>query len=360
MNSPYDCSLIKHNQHSPTLQPSIMTCLSVSSSEQDSAPSKYNMSISEVADRIAVMQHQELVYRCNDYIIHTSTSYPLQSNHHPSSNAVNDQIDRECRVKMCEWFYQVVDACKFNRETVATSMSYFDRFLSTDNAVAKEALIDRKLYQLAAMTCLYTAVKINEPSIMDPALLSSISGGVYSEEDFVGMEVQILKALGWRVNGPTAHDFTSHLLALLPHVSSCSDRVTKDLVDFSRYQIEVAVSDYDLCLQKPSIVALAAILNSTDGIDTKLFTARQRFQYFQCITDMDMNMNPFSEEVNAVRMRLLKFPQISNLTPVLEDTDMISMSSNSKMENESGDVSPVTVARGFQVQDGCYSSARCA
>jgi len=76
--------------------------------------------------------------------------------------------------------------------------------------------------------------------------------------------------------------------------------------------------------EKPSVVALAAILNSAEGIDEKLFSAKSRFDFLQCIAS-EAGLHPFSIEVNAARVRLLdlfskdsgyELPQIANLTPI--------------------------------------------
>ncbi|KAL7523586.1 hypothetical protein ACHAWF_000583 [Thalassiosira exigua] len=73
--------------------------------------------------------------------------------------------------------------------------------------------------------------------------------------------------------------------------------------DFFLYQAEIAVMDYDLSLQKPSIVATAAIFNSIEGVPKKRFPSRLRFQYFQPLSEA-AGINPFSREVNEARAHL--------------------------------------------------------
>jgi hypothetical protein len=239
--------------------------------------------------------------------------------------------------------------------------------MSTDHPTASQCLFSKKKYQLAAMTCLYIAVKIFEPMAMDTALLSEISHGCYEEEDIETMEKDILCALSWRVNGPTSHNILEHLIMLLPEETfSEDDSVASALLDFSRFQVEIAVSDYDLALQKPSIVALAAILNSAEGITEKLFSAHSRYEYLErilCLT----GMNSFTTKVNAVRLRLLALfeinsgyylPQIANLTPVINVDEAVSQSKYSF--DDAGSVSPVSVAKDSLSERGYSSRARCA
>lgn len=63
----------------------------------------------QIEDRVEVMLHQEEhEYKCFDY---------LAANEAIRKKAAKP-VDEDCRVKMCEWCYQVVDFCKFRRETV--------------------------------------------------------------------------------------------------------------------------------------------------------------------------------------------------------------------------------------------------
>lgn len=326
-----------------------MSALNMIVSEEESGPISNNLSVDELTDRLHVMQYQESThYKCRSYI-----------------GGSQQAVDRECRAKMCEWCYQVTDFCKFKRETVAISMSYLDRFLSTPRPSARQALKYKKEYQLAAMTCLYIAIKLFEPLAMDTTLLSSISQGCYSETDISEMEKEILMSLGWRMNGPTTHDFLSHILEVLPFSAhkSC-ESISRTLSDFSRFQVELAVSDYDLSIQKPSIVALAAILNSAEGVDGIMFRAQCRRQYLTYISN-ELGMDPFSPQVNAIRTRLLKLfsensgyelPQIANFTPIVcPGTERHHMHSSLKSRAHA---SPVSVARNLYHET--KRNARCA
>lgn len=251
----------------------------------------------------------------------------------------------------------VTDYCKFSRQTVAIGMSYLDRFMSTDHPTAAKALCSKKQYQLAAMTCLYIAIKIFEPIAFDTALLSEISHGCYDEEDIEVMERDVLQALNWRMNGPTAHDMLHHLIMLLPDEASVDDdSIASVLLDFSRFQAEIAVSDFKLSLEKPSIIALAAILNSSEGISKELYPAYLRQEYIENITDL-IGVDLFSAKLNAVRIRLLalfeinsgyRLPQIANITPVIK-LEHVYLSEFP--DDTVGSTSPVSVAT---------TRARCA
>lgn len=182
-----------------------------------------------------------------------------------------DAIDVDCRTKMVAWCYQVVDFCRFHRETVAIAINLLDRFVATPTAAATAAKADRKRYQLAAMTSLYTAVKIHEPEAMDPKLVSTLSRGTYQPHEIEAMEKQILDALTWRVNPPTAMAFVRQYMTLISNSTSSAvpalDEYTEATIhDLTKFQTELAVSEYDFLGVRPSVLAFCAFMNSLESV----------------------------------------------------------------------------------------------
>lgn len=242
----------------------------------------------EIPDRLALMlQQEENEYRVTDY---------LKENEEMRKKAAKP-VDEDCRVKMCEWCYQVVDFCKFRRETVGIGMTYLDRYLCSDSG--KKALGDRKEYQLVAMTCLYIAIKLHEPLEMETSLLADLSRGCYTEMEFANMEQKILLALLWRVNGPTALGFVQNYLLFLPE--SVHSAVVLAVWDYARYQTEMAISDHTFVKMKPSITGIAALLNAMEGMDDLLLTPKVVSKFVKTVqkyTSMDL------DEVNYAQSKL--------------------------------------------------------
>jgi hypothetical protein len=209
------------------------------------------VSTGETVETIAAMCHQELTgYYVDDYIICNVDKFL--------------DVDRDCRKKMVAWSYQVIDFCKFSRETVEIAMSNLDRFLSTN--IGLHALQDRSVYQLAAMTTLYTAVKINEPEAMDPALVSSLSRGTYSSREIEDMEFIIIQSLQWRLNPPTTLSFIREFMKLITF--EALDNPTRKVVyELSKYQAEYATSNHDFVGVKSSEKAYHSFMNALDCLD---------------------------------------------------------------------------------------------
>lgn len=212
------------------------------------------MNREEIKEHLNLMRRQEgATYCCSDY---------LQGQRaRPNSDGT---IDALCRLKMTQWSYQVIDYIKFRRETVSIAMNYLDRFLSSGCARAKKVMTCRKEYQLASMTCLFIAIKINEPVMIDMTLLTDLSKGIYTPSDFSRMETDILFGLNWLVNGPTAQSFAIHFITLIQdHISNTSYDYQR-LLELVSYQIELAVGEYKIMTEKPSVVAAASIWNNIE------------------------------------------------------------------------------------------------
>eukprot|EP00549_Striatella_unipunctata_P001771 CAMPEP_0118682008 /NCGR_PEP_ID=MMETSP0800-20121206/5254_1 /TAXON_ID=210618 ORGANISM="Striatella unipunctata, Strain CCMP2910" /NCGR_SAMPLE_ID=MMETSP0800 /ASSEMBLY_ACC=CAM_ASM_000638 /LENGTH=295 /DNA_ID=CAMNT_0006578365 /DNA_START=27 /DNA_END=911 /DNA_ORIENTATION=- len=209
-----------------------------------------------VGDSIAVMRLQE------------ENTYKVRDGLGKATN----KIDANCRAKMAHWAYQIIDFCDFERGTVAVAMNYLDRFMASK--IGQEIVLNKKSYQLAAMTALYLAVKIHEPIQIEVELMAEMSRGCYKAEEISQMEEIMLDGLAWRTQGPTALAFVEHFMELMP--SSVPSVVVAAIVEQARYQTELAVSDYDLACQNQSEVALAAIMNAIEVLNKESFPRKQR------------------------------------------------------------------------------------
>ena len=157
----------KHStKHQANQQPTMTGLSMIMSSESDSA-SLYtsltsSMSIDEVSDRLAAMQHQESTsYQCCSYIdtndARVSCSSPPRrrrrsedsTSQRCTTSSRRQSITRDCRSRMARWCFQVTDYCKFQRETVSVAMQYLDRFLATSSPRAQLAVNDKKEFQVS-------------------------------------------------------------------------------------------------------------------------------------------------------------------------------------------------------------------
>lgn len=77
--------------------------------------------------------------------------------------------------------------------------------------------------------------------------------------------ILIYRALNWRVHPPTSYCFIKHVMFLLPYTAISMD-ARHDVLELSRFLTELSVIDYYFVVHRPSSVALAALLNSIEGV----------------------------------------------------------------------------------------------
>lgn len=202
----------------------------------------------------AMRRQEENAYQVADYLSYLPTT-PLHE----------APVDEDCRQVMAKWCNDIADFCNYNRETAAVSLNCLDRFMSTPDG--RQILLDRNRYQLAAMTALYTAVKIHEHEAMDPTLVSTLSRGAHSAEAVEHMETRMLKAIQWRVNPPTASAFVRHMLDLVPsHLMDSSAKET--VMELTQFQVDLATCDYKFSQAPTSHIAFASLMNAVESVAT--------------------------------------------------------------------------------------------
>mmetsp|Transcript_20026 Transcript_20026/g.30119 ORF Transcript_20026/g.30119 Transcript_20026/m.30119 type:complete len:304 (+) Transcript_20026:146-1057(+) len=208
------------------------------------------MSNMDVANSVVTymrLKEEEEDYQCEDYLSKLKRDCPNASN----------LVDRTCRKLMAYWCFQVVDRCRFSRETVAIAMNMLDRFLGS--ASGHHVLKDRHVFQLASMTCLYTAIKLYEQEALSPKVIESLSQGKHSEKDILAMELDVLFAIQWKCHPPTALGFVQYLLEV--H-SPLSEEEQLQIYNLTKIQIEWTVIHYKYSIhEKASTIALAVLSN---------------------------------------------------------------------------------------------------
>jgi len=232
----------------------------------------HHLDINEILDRLQVMRQTEVKhYRCEDYL-------ELTRNLRKETNEVEDStvdLDEFCREQICEWTYRVVDYFEINREIVAISLSYLDRFLSYYSC-------DRRTFKLAATSSLFLAVKLHEPRKTDlMGILSDLSRGEFSMDDVVRMEREFLDALTWKLNPPTPAVFVGHFLHLLS--VPADSEVARSISALSAFFTELAVCDYSFVTVHSSTIAVASILNAMETINSKDFTRKSKNAFAELI-----------------------------------------------------------------------------
>lgn len=232
-------------------------------SAADNDGSNGSTSSDQAMDQLTVLRRLEATtYKPQDYyasVLQLATDRDSKEDYHPERQGRLSRIVVSRRTTV-EYLYRISDYGGFERHVVAYAMNnLLDRYLSSacrsvdgedddGHTVAHRVLLngEKNHYQLIALTCLYMAVKLLEPVNIGVASLVPLTNGLYSVEDFCEMERTILKQLKWRVaHGPTGTDFVRLFLQYLP--CNVSPSLAAQIFHQSQYQLELAVSDYELC-----------------------------------------------------------------------------------------------------------------
>lgn len=226
-----------------------------------------------------------------------------------ASSGVSSQINEVWREKICEWCYQVVDHFDFNREDVSVAMSFLDRYLATRT-------VNRRIFQLAAMTSLYLAIKLYEPGKLRMASLIDLSRGYFLAEHIVTMEDSILQSLHWHVHPPTPYAFCGDLMLLVPE--ELPARARQDATELARFLTELSVCDYWFVDKKPSAIALAAIVNALELPGPRRVAPRHKVAFLHRVVDVGLDIANDAEIVGCYE-RLRAMYVAGGYAPGLEE-----------------------------------------
>mmetsp|Transcript_54384 Transcript_54384/g.132012 ORF Transcript_54384/g.132012 Transcript_54384/m.132012 type:complete len:301 (+) Transcript_54384:327-1229(+) len=264
----------------------------------------------------------------------------------PPPTAEVAPVDAACRLVMSNWCCEIASFCKYQRETVAIAMNLLDRWMSVDQQV----LMDRTSYQLAAMTALYTAVKVHEQEAMDPNLVSSLSRGVHSPEAVEQMEKRMLSAVGWRVNVPTAMSYVRLIMDLVP--DHCLDTMERETVqDIARYQIEQSMSEYDFCRVSQWALAMSSILNAVESV-----TADPAFYAnFEATIYQAMAVQP--QHTPALRDLRIALYELMDCNDASEGDAMVVESSSAAAAMTAADTTKMAAGTESTMENGFYNNS---
>jgi len=245
-------------------------------------------------DALHAMMEQDITHTCRDYLNDgdcISEDEVLISDDHVSESS--QKLTVEDRAQIVDWCYSLIDLCQLARSNVVMAMSIADRFMSNPNGLLvsqftpysfspQEIRHNRTMFQLLAVSALYTTIKINEQVIFSAENFADATQGVYTAEEIEAMERTILECLAWKVSAPTALEVGCTVLELMtPQVQDVID-VNNDLmgsiIDDFAFQTECAVRDYHLVTtERTSTIAIMALLNAIKYNENTSKAAQQRF-----------------------------------------------------------------------------------
>lgn len=204
-----------------------------------------------------MLQRYHQYYRCHDYLKTHYTedfSTPLKSK----------RVDENCRFKIVEWCYKVVDFFSLDRDIAFYTMNYLDRFM------AQHQDISRPTYKLASTTALMLAIKLHQPRRINlSSVVKDLSKGQFDMSDVERMEIILLKSLKWRTHPASPAAFVLMMMKLEPSITQARIQEVnwEEVLDKAIFFTEASVYHYSFVTEDPSTIALASIVNAMESMN---------------------------------------------------------------------------------------------
>lgn len=222
-----------------------------------------------VKDHLSAMLQQQsnVAYGCSivDYLdlVSSSGSHSCDLTKNAQNRiADQDAFDESWREKICEWLYDVIDHLRYDREIVAITLNYVDRYLSSYSKDSQRS-INARLLQLLAVSALHIVLKINYSRVNHVPILLEFSRNLFSSKDIIAMERSILKSLDWKLSPPTSVAFLNLYIPFLAKGRQCLYLKHHEIIgETAQFLVELSVCDYYFVRKnrEPSSIALASLL----------------------------------------------------------------------------------------------------
>ncbi|GER29939.1 cyclin A-like protein [Striga asiatica] len=162
---------------------------------------------------------------------------------------VQSDINANMRGVLMDWLVEVAEEYKLLSDTLYLTVSYIDRFLSTN-------VINRQRLQLLGVSSMLIASKYEEitpPHVED---FCYITDNTYTKEEVVKMEADVLKSLKFEMGNPTVKTFLRKIIRVAQEEKG---RSSLQLEFLGYYLGELSLLDYGCVKFLPSLVAASVI-----------------------------------------------------------------------------------------------------
>lgn len=233
-------------------------------------------------------------------------------------------LNRRWREKICEWYFKMVDHFEFSREVVSVSVSLLDRYLSiqqdatmsTDDCDSRKSgdATDPAIAQLAAISALHLAVKLNERRKIKMSSLADLSRGQFTTEMLGRMEMSILATLKWHVNPITPLQFMNQFMNLI----DIQDPIVRhNMFEMARFLSELSVCDHFFLTVPSSVVAYACLavaleFSFSDSLKPAANVLQQlasRTSYVAGMSSDDADVRSAVDRVRLIYVQSAAFPK---------------------------------------------------
>lgn len=216
----------------------------------------------------------DYVDTCYEYLRYLEHSMAIR----PRYLDERTEITPKMRSILVDWLVQVHKRFKLQTETLYLTVAILDRYLQQAEKASKNEM------QLIGITSMMIACKYEEiysPEIDD---FVYICDNAYTSDQIMTMELGIVEALDYNLGMPMSIQF-------LRRYSKTAQVLGEDVVNgnqhaLAKYLLELALTDYDLCSIKPSLLAAAALKLSLEILTKETWGAF--FQHYSEYTEEEI------------------------------------------------------------------------
>ncbi|KAK6138849.1 hypothetical protein DH2020_027408 [Rehmannia glutinosa] len=233
---------------------------------------------------------------------------------------IQKDVTANMRGILIDWLVEVAEEYNLLSDTLYLTVSYVDRFLST-NAVNRQRL------QLLGVSSMLIASKYEEISPPHVEDFCYITDNTYTKEDVVKMEADVLKSLKFEMGNPTVKTFLRRFTRIAQEDYESS---SLQLEFLGYYLAELSLLDYGCVKFLPSLVAASVVFLSRFTLRPKLHPWNSALQHHsgykaadlkECVGILrDLQMSRRGSALVAVREKYKqhKFKFVSTLSSPLE------------------------------------------
>jgi len=172
----------------------------------------------------------------------------------PDAAKSSSTSNADWRYRISRWMLRASDEFSgISRETAMVALSFCDRYLMKKK-------VNRKLFQVVAISCLYYASKLLEKKAIPIAALMNYTQGKFDRSEVLSIEKELVSTLARFSYPPSASTFCLIFLSGFPASAVTSSTSLPLICDTSQFMIELASCYFFFVAYKQSKIALAAII----------------------------------------------------------------------------------------------------
>ncbi|KAL3655247.1 cyclin [Castilleja foliolosa] len=174
---------------------------------------------------------------------------------------IQKDVTANMRGVLIDWLVEVAEEYKLHSDTLYLTVSYVDRFLSTN-------AINRKRLQLLGVSSMLIASKYEEISPPHVDDFCDITDNTYNKKEIVKMEADVLKSLRFEMGNPTVKTFLRRFTRTAQE--DCDVNLSSELGFLGCYLAELSLLDYGCVKFLPSLVAASVVFLSRFTLQPKI------------------------------------------------------------------------------------------